>query len=225
MAMPRTRVLAFLGALLVLALAGCGGGGDGGGTTAAAPGTGAASTGEQPPVSENLKVYPVESAGFSIGVPKGWKAIDSDTVSAAAEEATKDNPQLKQVFDAMRQTGTRIRLAAGDPKPIDDFSTNMNVVVEPVDSKVTLDAYRDANVNAVKSVLGATPEIENVDLPAGEAAKFSYTTSQGGKTIKYLQYALVNDGNGYVLTFTTTPASGTKYDSLFQESAESFRFL
>jgi len=233
MAMPRARAFALLAALLALLAAGCGGGG--GSTTAAAPPAATPDTGGETstppaapppaPVSDDLKVETVESAGFSVGVPKGWKAIDSDTASSAAAEAAGKNPALQQVFDAMKQTGTRIRLAAGDPKTTDDFATNMNVVLEPVGSGMTLDQYVDANVSAVSSVLGAKPKVEKVDLPAGEAGKFSYEVTQGALTLKYLQYAFVHDGNGYVLTFTTVPATGTKYDSLFEEAAESFRLL
>jgi hypothetical protein len=232
MAMPRARALALLAALLALLAAGCGGDG-GGSTTAAAPAASTPDTagGETtappppPPVADSLKVETVESAGFSIGVPKGWKAIDSDTASSAAEKAAAKNPALQQVFNAMKQTGTRIRLAAGDPKTTEGFATNMNVVLEPVDSKMDLDTYVEANTNAVSSVLGAKPEVEKVDLPAGEAAKFTYEVTQGTTTIKYLQYAFVSDGNGYVITYTTVPATGSKYDSLFADSAESFRLL
>jgi len=233
MAMPRARAFALLVTLVALAAAGCGGGGSS--TTGAAPAdsmpstdSGAGSTTASPPappVADTLKVETVESAGFSIGVPKGWKAIDSDTASAAAEKAAAKNPALAQVFAAMKQTGTRIRLAAGDPKATQGFATNMNVVLEPIDSKMTLDAYTTANTAAVSSVLGAKPKVEKVDLPAGEAAKFSYSVTQGTTTIKYLQYAFVSDGNGYVLTYTTVPATGSKYDTLFEQSAESFRLL
>jgi hypothetical protein len=232
MAMPLARAFALPVALLALAVAGCGGGGSS--TTGAAPAvstpgtdTAGSTTASPPPapVADTLKVETVESAGFSIGVPKTWKAIDSDTASAAAAKAAAKNPALAQVFAAMKQTGTRIRLAAGDPKATEGFATNMNVVLEPVDSKMTLDAYVTANTAAVSSVLGAKPKVEMVDLPAGKAAKFSYSVTQGTTTIDYLQYAFVSDGNGYVITYTTVPATGSKYDTLFEQSAESFRLL
>ena len=174
--------------------------------------------------SDALKLYTVESSGFAIGAPKGWKAVDSDTAAAQFEKTAGDNTTMKQVFEVMRQTGTKIRFVAGDPKPTGAFVTNMNVVVEPVGSAMTLDAYIDANVSAISSVLGADPEVEKVDLPAGQAAKFSYKTNRG-RTLVYLQYALVHEGNGYVMTFTTIPATGSRYDDLFEQSAESFRLL
>jgi hypothetical protein len=193
-------------------------------TVATSPTETSSGTTDTAAVSDALKLYTVESSGFAIGAPKGWKAVDSDTATAQIEKAAGGNATMKQVFEAMRHTGTKIRFIAGDPKATGAFVTNMNVVVEPVGSAMTLDSYIDANVSAISSVLGAKPEVEKVDLPAGEAAKFSYKTNRG-RTLVYLQYALVHEGNGYVMTFTTVPATGSRYDDLFEQSAESFRLL
>ena len=48
---------------------------------------------------------------------------------------------------------------------------------------------------------------------------------QTGRTLEYVQYAFIRDGNAYIVTYTTVPETGKQYDELFRESAESFRIL
>ncbi len=207
-----------------LAAALAGGCGSDGGSGAGSTGTGAARTATTE-TSGNLTLYTVDSAGFAIGAPKTWKGIDSDTTAEGIEKAAGDNATMKRIFDAMRQTGTKVRFVAADPKTTGDFSTSMNVVVEPVPATITLDAYAEAASKSVSSALGASPKVEKVTLPGGDAAQFSYSIKQAGRTLEYVQYAFIRDGNAYIVTYTTVPETGKQYDELFRESAESFRIL
>jgi len=80
-------------ALAVLVVAGalvaCGGGGD----------DGAEKVGE----TDGLATYEVESSGFSVGIPAGWRTVSADEVytEERLDEIREADPELGPVLDAI----------------------------------------------------------------------------------------------------------------------------
>ena len=121
-----------------------------------------------------------------------------------------------------------LKFAAVDPNVQDDFATNLNVIVEELPAGTTLDDYEEAFVSQLQSlpnVVGAIDR-QRVELPAGPALRASYkltlTTSGKTWTVSTRQYALVEEGRAFILTYTTLPAQALLRRP-FTRSAQSLR--
>jgi hypothetical protein len=204
--------------LTALLLAGCGGTGDSTGVETRA--TSAGST-----------TYDVASAGFSIAVPEPWRTISADEFSEGGEweSVVTETPALAPYAEAFQGDDSVLKFAAVDPSVQDEFATNLNVIVEELSSDATLEEYEEAFISQLQqlpNVVGAIDR-QRVELPAGPAMRASYrlTLLTSGKTwtVSTRQYALVDDGRAFVLTYTTLPDQATAYDDTFTRSAESLR--
>ncbi len=204
--------------LTALLLAGCGGTDDSTGVETRA--TSAGST-----------TYDVASAGFSVAVPEPWRTISADEFSDGGEweSVVTETPALAPYAEAFQGPDSVLKFAAVDPSVQDEFATNLNVIVEELSSDATLEEYEEAFISQLEqlpNVVGAIDR-QRVELPAGPALRASYrlTLLTSGKTwtVSTRQYALVDDGRAFVLTYTTLPAQATAYDDTFTRSAESLR--
>ncbi len=171
--------------------------------------------------------FAVPAAGFSIGVPTGWRGVDKANAQQALDDALAADPDLKAIFESLTsETSAGIQFVAVAPDKTDGFTTNANVVTEPLPDGMNNAAYFAANQDLIKSLFAVDPEATTVTLPAGEAGRLEYTRKDtGGRELRQIQYFLTDADTGYVMTFTTVPDAGSKYDAVFQESAESFRLL
>ena len=113
---PAIRLLPAL--LAVLALVSCGGSDD-------------------PKANETeagFTVYEVSSGGFEIAVPNSWRVASSDDVfdDETILEMSQQVPELSRFFESLESPGSLMKLVALDPDVEADFTTNVNVIVEPV---------------------------------------------------------------------------------------------
>ena len=204
--------------LTVLLLAGCGGTGDSTGVETRA--TSAGST-----------TYDVASAGLSIAVPESWRTISADEFSEGGEweDVVTETPALAPYAQAFQGPDSVLKFAAVDPSVQDEFATNLNVIVEELPAGTTLDDYEQAFVSQLESLpnLVGAVDRQRVELPAGPALKASYklTLLTSGKTwtVSTRQYALVDEGRAFILTYTTLPDQAAAYEDTFARSAESLR--
>lgn len=105
------------------------------------------------------------------------------------------------------------------------FTANLNVVDEAYDG--TLKAYVDLNVVNLKKMIPGFRQIERVPFKtlsglSGERIRAEDTQSQ--RELRQSFY-LIASGKGrmFVLTGTSLASDGPKFDSLFDDSADSFR--
>ncbi|MEX0674423.1 MAG: hypothetical protein WD067_06585 [Gaiellaceae bacterium] len=211
------RRLAALAACL--ALAGCGGSDD--------------ETDQPRQVGESagLEVYEVSSQGFSIGVPPEWRVISVDEAlpEADREELARDNPELAPLLEAIVSGEQPIKLFAFDPEVEDRFATNVNVLAVDLPSDVGLEDFVAANEADIEGFGGRVGPIasEAADLRSGPARRLTYrvrVTSEGReRTVATLQYVLVGDGKGYVVTFSTLPNLSGRYGPTFDRIVRSLR--
>jgi hypothetical protein len=174
--------------------------------------------------------------GFSVGLPPGWNSVSTKSADDAFNSLKAANPDLANlVKDQLGQSlSSLIKLLAFDvqsPTLAQQFATNMNVVVAPTGTGVSFEAFLQANLAQLRQTpgLGSTLRSENVGLQAGRSAK---VTSQltvnapgGQQTVAITQYLLVNASRGYIISFSTLPSHVGSYTTLFQEIAETFRFV
>ena len=210
-----SRLLVLL--LLVPALAGCGGGDD----------EPAAEQPQKTSETEDIAAYEVEDGGFALSVPSEWKAVKIEEVLDAGglDALREEDPELARQVEPIAQPGSPVKFVAIGPDVQDDFATNANVYVEETPAGLTPDQYFDANVERVSEAVGAS-EQERVSLPAGEALRLSYEQELGsGRRLAVLQYLLLENETGYVITYTTLPDRAAEYAEIFEASARSFALL
>jgi hypothetical protein len=203
---------------ILLALAACGGGEE------AAEG----------PYSKRVEgaqtVYELTEPRFSLGVPSSWTAITRDELkkTGALERFAKDNPAVAPVLEGVLQPGSPVKFFALDPAVEQDFVTNVNVVVQNVPDDLELSELAELSVAELRH-LGVVHGLKTteVSLPAGPAVeiRFRFRARYGtaDRTVATLQYALLDHGWSYVVTYSTLPELESRYASAFEESARSFR--
>jgi hypothetical protein len=203
---------------IVLSLAACGGDGDRGESPYSKREVGA------------LTVYELSEPTFSLGVPKSWTAITRDELreSGAMERFSRDNPAIAPVLDGILRSGSPMKFIALDPAIRQGFVTNVNVVVQDVPDDMELsDLARSsaADLRSLGVVRGLRTSV--VSLPAGEAVKINYRMriryGAATRSVATLQYALIEDGESYVVTYSTLPDLEQRYASTFTDSAQSLR--
>ena len=192
-------------------------------------GGGAAEEPQRVGESGGLATYEVSGAGFSVGVSPDWQTVSVDDAFTESQlEAMKEaDPALAPYLDALGGPDSYVKLLALDPDIEAGFATNLNVIVEPVELEITREQYFEATMAQVRQVLGAEVEEGRVDLPAGEALHLSYEQFQdpSGGSVATVQYILFEDGNGYVLTYSTLPDRVAASAAEFESSARSFELL
>ena len=205
-------------ALTVLLLAGCGGANDSAGVETQARSAGSTT-------------YDVTSAGFTIAVPESWRTISADEFADGGKWETfvNETPPLAPYTQAFQGPDSLLKFVAVDPNGQDGFATNLTVIVEELPAGATLEGYEQASISqleALSNLVGAIDR-QRVELPAGPAVRASYrlklVTSGKTRTVSILQYALVDEGRAFILTYTTLPARATAYEDPFARSAQSFR--
>jgi hypothetical protein len=211
-----SRVTAVL--LVLLALVACGGGDD----------EPAAEQPEKTGESGGLAAYDVPAGGFSLSVPKSWKAATIDEVldEGGLERVRQEDPELARLIEPLAQPGSPIKFVALDPNVREEFATNVNVYVEDVPEGVTRQEYFDASVDNLSEALRTESiEQETVQLPAGEATRVTFEQEAAGRQIAQLAYIVFEEGTGYVITYSTLPQFAEEYADTFESSAETFRLL
>lgn len=201
----------------VLVLAACGGGGDGGKTFSKRD-------------EGALTVYRLSESEFSLGVPKSWTAITREELreTGAVERFARDNPTVAPMLRGVLKAGSPVKFFALDPAVEQGFVTNVNVVVQDVPDDMELPDLARTSVSDLRA-LGVVRDLKTAvtSLPAGQALKMTYrmqlrygTTT---RSVATLQYAFIDDGTSYIVTYSTLPDLERQYASAFADSARSFR--
>ena len=213
----RRLASALVGAVLLLA--GCGGESEGVGAPEAQRTTGGHTT------------YKVASAGFSVAVPESWRTISADEFSKGGgmEDVLRETPALEPYVDAFQGANSVLKFVAIDPELSEEFATNLNIIVEAIPDGMTNESYEQGLLSQLRSFAGLVGEVEttDVELPAGPATRLDYQldleASGRQVTTSTLQFAFLLEGTAHILTYTTTPDLGSKYEDAFVESARTFR--
>jgi hypothetical protein len=203
---------------LALFLAACGGGDEGG------------DGGFSKRDDGKLTVYQLSEPQFSLGVPKSWTAITRAELreTGAIERFSRDNPGIAPALEGILNPSSPMKFIALDPASAPGFATNVNVVVQDVPDDTELADLAHSSAAELRS-LGVVHDLRTstVSLPAGPAVKITYRMllryGSASRSISTLQYALLDHGESYVVTYSTLPDLEPRYAPAFEESAQSFR--
>jgi hypothetical protein len=205
------RVVSLL--LVAVALSGCGFGGE---------------RTEEAVVGDGLTRYEISSGQFAIGVPETWHVVSGTSVrKASLRRFASQNPAFAANAKVLEKKSSPFKFFAYDAVAHKRFSTNLNVLVEPVPRGTTWERYRLSAQHEARSIADSKLQADEVDLPAGKALRFRYSsrfTFNGRRTVvSTTQYALLLEDKSYVLTYATLPSDRTDYAIWFEQSAESFQ--
>jgi hypothetical protein len=211
------RVLLLIALPAALALAGCGGGED------------SADDAYSRRDDGTQTVYELDEPRFSLGVPKSWTAITRSELQelGALERFAEENPGIAPLLEGVLQPGSPMKFVALDPVVRQGFATNVNVVVQDVPDDLELQELARSSAADLRRLGVTNLETADVSLPAGAAVKLSFRLQahygSTTRSIATLQYALLDEGTSYVVTYSTLPDLASRYAAAFDESARSFR--
>jgi len=178
--------------------------------------------------------HTIRAAGFRIDLPPGWDPVSTTSVDAAYNELKTANPQLAELVRGQLGTSMSrlIKFLAFDTKSptlVEDFATNMNVVVAPLGSASSFSAFLEQTLQQLQGVPGTSDvRAQRGTLPAGESARVraSVSIGSGASAVQYatVQYLLVRGSTGYVISFATLPGQVELYLPQFEEVAKTLRF-
>jgi hypothetical protein len=212
------RLLSVSLALLALAVSACGGG----------------ENGNEQPVqrksSGGFTTYEVPAAGISIAVPDSWETAMADEVidEDSLDELNEENPELASVLRTVGQADSPMKFFAYNASTVEDFATNVNIVLEQTPAEMTKDEYVAAGLQQLRRI-GVEGDIDqdSVELPAGTATRLGFEQNLPGQAasggaVSTLQYVLLADERAYVITFSTRTLV-SEYQDSFERSARSFQ--
>jgi hypothetical protein len=177
----------------------------------------------QPSASGNWARHDVRDSSASIAVPEEWKVI-KDFDPAAISDFTKENEKFAPYVEPLVRNDV-FKLFAIDPNIQEQFATNLNVIVSPVNLPLHQWVEGESQTARRIAVPGSLKK-SYVQTPEGEAGKLEWLVDlkSGGETrqMRSLQYLFQKDDAGYVLTYSTLPSLATRYEPTFTKSARSF---
>lgn len=172
----------------------------------------------------------VPSHRFSLALPASWRDLGS-LPPGLLERLARENPSLAASIRAAR-TQQLVAFLAGDlaPSVRSGFLTNVNVIDQPVPSRIDLRTWTRVSVGALRRasvVVRGSLRYRYVTLPAGAAVELHYRERlrAAGRTVDVAvsQWGLLRGGHAYVLTYSVRPSRAGAYAGTFARSARSFR--
>lgn len=148
---------------------------------------------------ELKNIYNEESDGFRFKFPADWKKTDLKFMG--------------------------IPIAVVGP-PVDDFSPNVNIVIQPRDDKLT--TYTKKDMLEMYSIIFRDIDVKSFDIQkfnGTDAIYVHYTCKSGEKLLLEVKQYLFNLGdNNLVLTFTDTQKHFQESAPVFESIVGSFEF-
>ena len=175
--------------------------------------------------------YTIAAAGISLATPSPWRAVDSHAAlsSPGVKKLLAENPALASLIQQVAGAGSTVKFLAFEPRVVDGFATNVNVVVTPIPNGVTFAAVAAAAPAELAQIpsLASKVTTSTVKLPIGPAVKASYRLAlvSGGRkrVVQTLQYIFLRPGRSVVVTFSTTPSQRLRHRAVFTAIATSIR--
>lgn len=184
------------------------------------------------------KFIEVASDGYGVALPPNWQKVDFDAtkLSEMLKTLNDKNPQFASLISSQSQqlVAANVKFFAFDLSSealSSGFVTNANILRDSLTFSVPLDTYVQLNVQNLQKSAAVSKNLSHkrVTLASGDAEQVQYqlslTTSQGKTTASTMQYLMIHNGAGYVMTFTTTPDKEKNYSPIFQKIAQSLQWL
>ncbi|HKP51968.1 MAG TPA: hypothetical protein VJ183_04870 [Chloroflexia bacterium] len=220
--------------VLLLGLTGCGDDA----STASLP---AVPVPTEAPLAEGWTRHVQAEDGFSIALAPYWDKVDLDPslLESTLDQLKDSNPKIGQLLSkqvtSLVSSGVKFwAFDQGGNVEITGFATNLNVIVQPLPSAMSLDDFVKETISQVdqfKQMLAGPVTHQRVTLSSGDAEKIVYHmrisvpgVSEAIQTTT-TQYAVVDGARAYILTFSALAVEADKYASTFAKMARTFRIV
>ncbi|MBF0531866.1 MAG: hypothetical protein HQL23_02090 [Candidatus Omnitrophica bacterium] len=153
--------------------------------------------------AKTYQSYANPSYGFALKYPSDWAVTEN-----------KDNTAV--IFNSPRKNA------------LDAFSENVNVVIQGVDPRLSLEVYSDRAVKQLQAVFKAKIEIidqEPFTLAGFPAAKFTYIARDPIYDLKITHVWALKNGKAYQITYVATLADYDLYIKSVNALFRSFKLL
>lgn len=152
--------------------------------------------------AQKYKHYKSTTENFTVDYPEAWQLNENFS------------PQIVMMAISPRESDN------------DDFSENINVVVDPTDlTGITVEHYRDLSAEGIKSML-ASVKVDSVGIDkvksGMQAGTIIYNYKAAGFNLKVLCYLFIIDNKGYVITCSAKASDFDKYSGFFLRVCKSF---
>lgn len=179
----------------------------------------------------DTRVVRVPAVGLRFSIPAAWQSVDPRLAASEAGKALrKENPQLAGLIGEIDRPGSPVKLVAFDKKPIDGFTTNVNVVVTDVPRSATFDQYLAATRSELGQLPGIVrpPTVRSLQLPGGRAVRTQLRLGvkvNGRQVVAEIsQFAFLRDGKSIVISFTAVASAAARLAPTFNRAGRSIRF-
>lgn len=115
------------------------------------------------------------------------------------------------------------------PAPIENEQAgslgNISVVSGKLDNAIDLETFFNTNVDNLKKALRDVKVLETgkAFVDGAEARKIVYSHAMGDMKLRVLQYFVLKNGTGYIITCTASEEEFPKYADSFDASVRSFK--
>lgn len=204
-----------------------------------------------PPIEPGWTLYNGEDGSFALALPPNWQPIDLDpqTLDSSLEQVRSRNPDwaylLGEQAPDLLQSGLKLYALEVEPKGVPGakitptpqpgvprYPPNVNVIVQPLKSGETLEAYVQLNRLQMESLemVEAPVAVRAVRLADEPGLRLRYTMRMvlpGGveDLLQFTQYFVMQEQKVYVLTFAVQEAQAPRHAIRIYQIAESFRFI
>jgi hypothetical protein len=183
--------------------------------------------------------YAMPENGFALSVPVTWQSlpVKQQELDASLQTIRQSNPELAQALgeNAQALISSGVKFWAFDLNAESQqagFATNVTVTRQTFPNPISFDTFVSINLNQLNALSTRNSDIvnERTSLAGQPAERVRYLLTlerenEAPLTASITQYLIVNGRSAYVLTYATrTDLIGT-YQSIFEQSASSLRFI
>lgn len=183
--------------------------------------------------------YAMPENGFAISVPTAWQRLPVKTqeLDAALGTIRQTNPDLANALgeNAQALLANGVKFWAFDVSADNNqapFATNLTVTRQPLPNPVSFDTFVALNLSQLNSLRTRNSEIVNERTSlAGQPAErvrylLTFERDEGDPvTAAITQYLVLNERGAFVLTYATRTDLTDQYRPIFDQSANSLRFI
>jgi hypothetical protein len=103
---------------------------------------------------------------------------------------------------------------------------NISVVSGKIDSNIDLESFYNTNLENLKKALRDVQVVETgkVQLDGLEGRKVIYNHAMGEMKLRVLQYFVIKNGHGFIITCTSSLEEFPKYVEAFESTANSLKW-
>jgi hypothetical protein len=190
-------------------------------------------------LSNGSTAFTVKANQFVITLPKGWEALDldSETLSAALDTVTQDNPEFGSVLTGQMQqlVAQGIKFYAVDlsGKPVrGELPTTMNVLIQKLPGKLPMKSLVNLTAQQLETIFSLNDPVEQavLKMPVGEVGFLRYAIPlkmPTGKTVNVTatQYLVQGKAGLYIVSFSGSPSAAKTKAKAFEAAMKTFAFL